>query len=145
MNRWLWKIAGFSLLVFAYIGVITPGIPFSPFLTGAAFCFSKSSPKMHAWLYNHKHFGPFLTNWVDHKVFPLKMKYTMLTVMGSSLLFLWLKTYNVKLFLATGITMTLVAIWAWRYPSSIEECEYRKANGKRIGWVKVPLNNDIPQ
>lgn len=145
MNKILWKLLGFILLGFTYIGVVTPGIPFSPFLTGAAICFSKSSPRMHKWLYNHKYFGPFLTNWVEHKVFPLKMKYMMLGVMGSSLLIMWLKTYNVKLFLATFITMAVVAIWAWRYPSSVEECEYRKANGKRIGWVKPKVNNDTKQ
>ncbi len=143
MKKWLWKIAGFLLLGIAYLGVITPGLPFSPFLVGAAVCFSKGSPTMHAWIYNHKLFGPFLTNWVDHKVFPTKMKYTMLIVMSSSLLILWLKTYNVKAFLGSGIFMLLVAVWAWRYPGSLEEYEYRKANGKRIGWFKISLNNDI--
>lgn len=136
MKNWMWKILGFILLGIAYIGVITPGLPFSPFLVGAAYSFSKGSPVMHDWLYNHKHFGPFLTNWVDHKVFPTKMKYMMLGVMGSSLLILWLKTYNVKAFVASGLFMMLVAIWAWRYPGSLAEYRNRIANNKRIGWFK---------
>jgi uncharacterized membrane protein YbaN (DUF454 family) len=109
----------------AYIGIVTPGIPFSVFLVFSAYCFSKSSKRMHDWLYNHKHFGPFLTNWTEHKVFPLKMKYMMIAVMSSSLAILWFTTYNWKAVIGSGITMAIVAIWAWRYPSTIEEAKKR--------------------
>lgn len=121
IKRYLWLTVGMLSLAMAYIGFVTPGIPFSVFLVFAAYCFSKSSKRMHDWLYNHKHFGPFLTNWTEHKVFPLKMKYMMLAVMSSSLAILWFTTYNWKAVLGTGITMALVALWAWRYPSSVEQ------------------------
>ena len=121
MKRYLWLTLGMLSLGMAYIGIVTPGIPFSVFLVFSAYCFSKSSKRMHDWLYNHKHFGPFLTNWTNHKVFPLKMKYMMLAVMSSSLAILWFTTYNWKAVLGTGITMALVALWAWRYPSSVEQ------------------------
>jgi hypothetical protein len=32
--------------------------------------------------------------------------------------------------------MMLVAVWAWRFPSSVEEYDSRKAQGKKIGWIK---------
>jgi len=32
--------------------------------------------------------------------------------------------------------MALVAIWAWRYPSSKEEHDIRLEAGKKIGWIK---------
>jgi hypothetical protein len=32
--------------------------------------------------------------------------------------------------------MTLVAIWAWRFPNSVEEWQRRKDNGEKIGWFK---------
>ena len=126
MKRYLWLTLGMLSLGMAYIGIVTPGIPFSVFLVFAAYCFSKGSKRMHDWLYNHKHFGPFLTNWKDHKIFPLKMKYMMLAVMSSSLAILWFTTYNWKAVLGTGITMALVALWAWRYPSSLEEVKSRQ-------------------
>ena len=136
MKIWLWKIAGFLLLGIAYIGVVTPGLPFSPFLVGSAFCFSKGSPAMHQWLYNHKHFGPFLNNWINNKVFPTNMKYAMILVMSSSLLVLWFTTYNIKAIIGSGSFMLLVAIWAWRFPGSLEEYYKRDSQGKRIGWFK---------
>jgi hypothetical protein len=34
----------------------------------------------------------------------------------------------------TGIFMALVAIWAWRFPSSVEAYDKRIADGKKVGW-----------
>jgi len=121
IKKALWYTLGMISLLFAYIGFITPGIPFSIFLVFSAYCFSKSSQKMHDYLYNHKHFGPFLTNWVEKRIFPTRMKYAMIIVMSSSLAFLWFTTYNLNAVLWSGGFMALVAIWAWRYPGSEEE------------------------
>jgi len=135
IKKYLWMGLGFLSLGMAYIGVIVPGIPFSIFLVFAAYCFAKSSPRMHAWLYNHKYFGPFLTNWVEKKVFPTWAKYMMIVVMSSSLVFLWLTTGNLTAVAWSGSFMALVAIWAWRYPGSVQEQERRLREGKRVAWI----------
>lgn len=127
IKKALWYITGMVSLAMAYIGFITPGIPFSIFLVFSAYCFSKSSQKMHDWLYNHKHFGPFLTNWVEKRIFPQRMKYAMVLVMSSSLAFLWFTTYNLTAVLWSGGFMAAVAVWAWRYPGS-EEAYQKKKN-----------------
>lgn len=134
IKKFFWKVLGFLSLGMAYIGVITPGIPYSPFVVFAAYCFAKGSPKMHAWLYNHKLFGPFLTNWNEKRVFPQKMKYFMLAMMSSSLVIMWLTNVPSRGILFTAIFMMFVAIWAWRYPSTPEEHDRRIANGKKVGW-----------
>jgi uncharacterized membrane protein YbaN (DUF454 family) len=133
VKRFLWKILGFISLGMAYVGLITPGIPYSCFVVFAAYCFAKGSPKMHAWLYNHKIFGPFLTNWGEKRVFPQKMKYFMLAMMSSSLIIMSF-TVPVKGVVYTGIFMLFVAVWAWRFPGSIEEHDKRIAEGRKIGW-----------
>ena len=133
IKKFLWKCLGFCSLGMAYVGVITPGIPYSPFVVFAAYCFAKGSPKMHAWLYNHKIFGPFLTNWTEKRVFPQRMKYFMLAMMSTSLLIMSF-TVPVRGVVYTGIFMLLVAIWAWRYPSSVEEHDARIVAGKKVGW-----------
>ena len=129
----MWKVLGFLSLGMAYIGVITPGIPYSCFVVFAAYCFAKGSPAMHAWLYNHKLFGPFLTNWNTKRVFPLKMKYFMLAMMSTSLIIMSF-TVPLRGVVFTGIFMVFVAIWAWRYPSSVDEHDKRIAEGRKIGW-----------
>lgn len=127
---------GFLCVGIAYIGFITPGIPFSIFLVIAAWAFAKSSPRMEAWLYNHPWFGKFLTNWTQKRVFPTKGKYLMILVMASSLAFLWFTTENIKAVLWSGGFMALVAIWAWRFPGSVTEHAARLEAGKKIGWLK---------
>jgi uncharacterized membrane protein YbaN (DUF454 family) len=133
VKKFLWKILGFASLGMAYVGLVTPGIPYSCFVVFAAYCFAKGSPRMHAWLYNHKIFGPFLTNWGEKRVFPQKMKYFMLAMMSSSLIIMSF-TVPVRGVIYTGIFMVCVAVWAWRFPGSVEEHDKRIADGKKIGW-----------
>ncbi len=129
----MWNILGFLSLGMAYIGVVTPGIPYSPFVVFSAYCFSKGSERMHKWIYNHKLFGPFLTNWSEKRVFPQKMKYLMLVTMSVSLIIMSF-TVPIKGVVYTGIFMVCVAVWAWRYPRSVEEYDERIAAGRKIGW-----------
>jgi uncharacterized membrane protein YbaN (DUF454 family) len=133
IKKVLWTTVGLLSLGMAYIGVVTPGIPYSPFVVFAAYCFSKGSERMHRWIYNHKLFGPFLTNWNEKRVFPQKMKYFMLAMMTTSLAIMSF-TVPIKGVIYTGIFMLCVAVWAWRYPSSVEEHDKRIAEGKKIGW-----------
>ena len=134
IKKFLWKILGFLSLGMAYVGLVTPGIPYSCFIVFAAYCFAKGSPKMHAWLYNHKIFGPFLTNWNTKRVFPTKMKFFMLAMMSSSLCIMYFTNVPARGIIYTGIFMMVVAVWAWRFPGSVEEHDKRIAEGRKIGW-----------
>jgi len=136
MREWIWRTVGFLSLGCAYIGVITPGIPYSTFVVFAAYCFARGSPRMHAWIYSHPTFGPFLTNWTEKRIFPQKMKYLMIATMSSTLAFTWFVTDNLKAVAWSGSFMFLVAVWAWRYPATPEEYDRRLAAGKCIGWLK---------
>lgn len=136
MKKLFWNALGFLSLGMAYIGVITPGVPYSIFVVFAAYCFSKGSERMHRWIYNHRLFGPFLTNWNTKRVFPQKMKYFMLFMMSTSLVIMWLTSVPVRGIIYTALFMLCVAVWAWRFPSSVEEYDRRIAAGKRIGWIK---------
>ena len=136
IKKTLWFSLGILLLGIAYIGLVTPGIPWSTPTVGAALCFAKSSDRMHSWLYNHPIFGPFLRGWQEKRIFPQKMKYLMLVTMSSTLVITWLATANPSAVLYSGLFMATVAVWAWRYPSSEKEYQRRKDAGKRIAWLK---------
>ena len=133
VKKFLWTALGFLSLGMAYVGLVTPGIPYSCFVVAAAYCFAKGNERMHRWLYNHKIFGPFLTNWNTKRVFPTKMKFFMLAMMSSSLIIMSF-TVPVRGVVYTGIFMLCVAIWAWRWPGSVEEHDRRIAEGRKIGW-----------
>lgn len=135
MKKTIFFILGWLCLVMTYIGIVTPGIPFSIFLVSAAYCFARSSKKMENWIYNHPHFGPFLLNWENKRVFPQKAKYAMIAVMSSSVVIMYF-TIPLKAVIYSGLMMLIVAVWAWRYPNSVEEWQRRKDNGEKIGWTK---------
>jgi hypothetical protein len=61
--RLFWLFAGLAFLAIGAIGVILPLLPTTPFLLLAAYCFTRSSPRMHRWLHSHPTFGPLISNW----------------------------------------------------------------------------------
>ncbi len=135
MKKGIFFVLGWICLIMAYIGLVTPGIPFSIFLVGAAYCFARSSKRMENWIYNHKHFGPFLLNWEKKRVFPQRAKYAMILVMTSSVIIMSFFV-PIKGVIYSAAFMALVAVWAWRYPSTVEEWQRRKDNNEKIGWFK---------
>jgi hypothetical protein len=62
------------------------------------------------------------------------MKYFMIAMMSSSLITMYLTHVPTKGIVYTGIFMLCVAIWAWRWPGSVEEYEQRISEGRKIGW-----------
>ena len=129
-----WFVAGLLLLGIAYLGIILPGIPWSTPSVGAAFCFAKSNDRWHAWMMNHRLFGPFLTNWSERRVFPRRGKWMMVITMDVSLIMLWLTTGNLWLVAGVGLAMLLVALWAWKFPETRAIADQRLAEGKKLGW-----------
>jgi uncharacterized protein len=47
------------------IGIILPGLPTTPFLLLAAYCFARSSEHFHSWLVNHRWFGSYVRNFEE--------------------------------------------------------------------------------
>jgi len=133
-RKTLWFSLGILCLGIAYVGVVTPGIPWSTPTVGAAYCFAKSNDRWHRWLMNHPLFGPFLTNWSERRVFTRRGKWAMVITMDVSLIITYLTTGNLWLTAGLGLAMLLVAVWAWRFPSTREEADARVAEGKKLGW-----------
>ncbi len=65
--RWLLWLAGSVSLLLGLIGVVLPGLPTTPFVLLAAACYAKASPRLHAWLLNHRLTGPMLRDWEAHR------------------------------------------------------------------------------
>lgn len=136
IRKMFWFSAGIFLLAVAFVGIYMPLLPWSTPTVGAAYCFAKSSERMHRWLYNHKLFGPFLVGWQEKRIFPTRAKYFMVVTMCSSLTLMWFTTGNLTAVLWTAVFMFLVCLWGWRYPGSEEEYQRRKDAGKYIAWLR---------
>ncbi len=81
--RLLWLAGGLIAVGLAIIGAILPLVPTTPFLLVAAYAFARSSPRLHAWLLSHRHFGPLIRNWRDHGAIGRRTKYLSIAVMAA--------------------------------------------------------------
>ena len=111
----MWLAIGLSSLLLGILGVFLPLLPTTPFILLSAFCFSKSSSRLHLWLLNHKLFGHLISDWEKHGVIRTKVKIiatcSMLLLVSYPLVFMpfadWLKAIVI-----TSIVSVLVFIWS---------------------------------
>jgi uncharacterized membrane protein YbaN (DUF454 family) len=84
-------VLGLALVGMGYLGVLLPGLPTTPFLIGASYCFIRSSPRLHRWLRRSPVLGKVLHDWEVHrgirrpvKVFAICL---VVTVVSASIVF----------------------------------------------------------
>ncbi|PWK74064.1 YbaN family protein [Aminobacter sp. AP02] len=65
---------GALMLALGIVGAFVPLMPTTIFLILAAWCFGRSSPRLEAWMLNHRRFGPALRAWRDEGAIPRKAK-----------------------------------------------------------------------
>lgn len=86
----LWRLLGFTALGLGALGVVLPILPTTPFVILAAFAFGKSSPRLEAWLLDHKTFGPMIADWREHGAIARRYKVIAVAMMGAAFaLSLW--------------------------------------------------------
>lgn len=61
--RILWVTLGLTCVGLGIIGIAIPLLPTVPFMLLAAYCFARSSERLHNWLLSHPRFGPPIEDW----------------------------------------------------------------------------------
>jgi len=133
----LWFALGIVLLGIAYVGIFLPGLPWSTPAVCAAYCFAKSSTRMHNWIYSHKIFGPFLIGWkrkenLSHKSKVLYGNYYVL-VIGSYVVYYWKSISNIIYWYFYGTSNYL----GMEIPRHRKRTRKQNKEGKRIAWLKM--------
>lgn len=59
----VWLALGIFSLGSGIVGIFLPILPTVPFVLLAAFCFSRSSDRLHNWLVEHPDLGPHIIAW----------------------------------------------------------------------------------
>ncbi|WP_313593268.1 YbaN family protein [Agrobacterium cavarae] len=85
--RIVYLCLGCLMVATGVVGAFLPVLPTTPFLLLALWCFSKSSPRLEAWLLNHPRFGKSLRNWREHGAIPRRAKIAAVSLMTMSYLF----------------------------------------------------------
>ena len=95
----LYVIAGHVLLVVGILGVVLPVLPGTPFLLLASGCYLKGSPRLHAWLHNHRFLGPYLRAFEEGRGLPKRVKIVAIAT-------LWIGI-TVSIFLVSHVAVTV--------------------------------------
>jgi hypothetical protein len=66
-KRFAFVVAGLVCVGLAYLGAILPGLPTTPWVLLASYCFARSSPRLERWLKRSPIFGKLLRDWEEHR------------------------------------------------------------------------------
>lgn len=115
--RYIYLTLGLFFVATGIIGAFLPVLPTTPFLLLAIWCFSRSNPRLEAWLLNHPRYGPPLRAWRRDRVVPRKAKISAVTMMTISFLILVFFTQLSWLHLSLiGLSMFLPGLYVCTRP-----------------------------
>lgn len=104
-------IIGSVSLALGIMGIFLPVLPTTPFLLLSAALYMRSSQKLYDWLMSHKHLGPYIKNFREHKALPLRVKIVSVTMVWVTLLYCAISVANEwwmsALFIAIAIGVSI--------------------------------------
>lgn len=116
LARALWLAAACLSLGLGLLGIVVPGLPTTPFILLASFCASRSSSRLHAWLRQHRHFGPMIVDWEETGAVRRQAKWAASAMMALCSALMWLLGLSLKIWLVATLSMAAVATWLWLRP-----------------------------
>lgn len=116
----------FGLLAYVSLGIgliaiVVPGLPTTEFILLAAWAATKSSPRLSAWLENHRLFGPILFNWRNGKIIARRAKISAtVSMLLCAILMLVMLDHGWPVYLAI-VGMSLGNLWIWSRPEALPQ------------------------
>lgn len=92
MKRYLYIALGLIALTLGLLGIITPGLPTTPFILLTGFLFAKSSPRLHQMLMNNRLTGRYINK--VNEGFSLKGVIISVTIMWCMVCFTAFVVFN---------------------------------------------------
>ena len=59
----MWLLAGLAAVGIGAVGIVVPGLPTTVFFVVAAWCFSRSSPRLERWVLDLPRIGPLVRDY----------------------------------------------------------------------------------
>ena len=117
--------AGWSSLGLGIIGIFLPLLPTTPFVLLSAYCFSKSSPRLHHWLTQQPTLGPMIQNWERYGSISKGAKVTA-TVLMVGLFFVSFLILQIGILLKGLLLFIAVGVlsYIWTRPSLTSQKEF---------------------
>lgn len=86
-KRWLrpvYLVAGLINLGIGVVGIVLPLVPTTPLVLLAAYCFARSSRRLHGWLVGHRRFGRYIRDFESGRGIPLRAKVTAIAMSAAA-------------------------------------------------------------
>lgn len=117
--RLLFGLLAYVSLGIGLVAIVVPGLPTTEFILLAAWAATKSSPRLSAWLENHRLFGPILFNWRNGKIIARRAKISAtVSMLLCALLMLLTLDHGWPIYL-TIAGMSLGNLWIWSRPERL--------------------------
>ncbi|KAF1012245.1 MAG: Inner membrane protein YbaN [Pseudomonas fluorescens] len=119
--RLLFGLLAYVSLGIGLIAIVVPGLPTTEFILLAAWAATKSSPRLSAWLENHRLFGPILFNWRNGKIIARKAKISAtISMVLCAVLMLVMLNHSWPVYLAIA-GMSLGNLYIWSRPERLPQ------------------------
>lgn len=117
MFRTLWLLIGLTSLALGIAGVVLPLLPTTPFVLLSAYCFARSSPRLHDWLLANRTFGPLIRNWEQHRAIAPRAKLLAVLSMAGVLALSFLLGASDRVILIQAVILPATAAFILTRPS----------------------------
>lgn len=117
MTKPLWFVAGLLALGLGLLGIPLPLLPTVPFLLLAAFCFARSSERLHRWLTTHPRLGPPIADWHRHGAIAPRAKAMAAFVLGATFALSVAMGAPGRVLLIQAVVLPAVALFLFTRPN----------------------------
>lgn len=144
LSRLLYGILAYVALGIGIIAIFIPGLPTTEFILLAAWAATRSSPRLNAWLENHRVFGPILYNWRNGRLVARKAKISAtISMLVCAVVMLSLIGHAWWLYLAlTGMAMGNLWIWSRPEPAKKQIDEQGVCGRKTVAHQAEPRGHN---
>ncbi len=115
--RLVWGAGGIVSLGLGLVGVVLPLLPTVPFILLAAFCFSRSSDRLHDWLLAHDILGPSIHAWRESGSISARGKRLATVSIASVFLLSLFLGLGAKILVVQAVVLGLVLMFIWTRPT----------------------------
>lgn len=114
--RLIWATLGILSVLLGMLGVVLPLLPTVPFMLLAAFCFARSSERLHSWLLTHPRFGPAVLEWQERGAINRRVK--KVSTVAIAAMFGLSLAMGVKLLILAiqAVVLCCVLVFIWTRP-----------------------------